>query len=157
VVVAPKVEEVLGDEELFSGLTPLLMGTSQPLGGVLVNPLTGVDPVNSGSDSDEETAASSRGDGSSRQGLAGAVLPVQQYALRAAVHLWLWLDQQCALMAEEVKAAGGLLVLGSSLQESNRIELQLRGRAGRQGDPGTTQLLFDLSDPLVTTYGMGCE
>lgn len=54
-------------------------------------------------------------------------------------------------------SAGGLLVLGTSLQEGARIELQLRGRAGRQGDPGTTQLLFDVGDPLVTTHGMQSE
>lgn len=48
-------------------------------------------------------------------------------------------------------------MLGTSLQEGERIELQLRGRAGRQGDPGTTQLLFDVSDPLITNYGMQSE
>jgi preprotein translocase subunit SecA len=45
-------------------------------------------------------------------------------------------------------------VLGTSLQEGQRIELQLRGRAGRQGDPGTTQLLFDVGDPMIVNYGM---
>lgn len=48
-------------------------------------------------------------------------------------------------------------MLGTSLQEGERIELQLRGRAGRQGDPGTTQLMFDVSDPLITNYGMQSE
>lgn len=48
-------------------------------------------------------------------------------------------------------------MLGTSLQEGERIELQLRGRAGRQGDPGTTQLLFDVSDPLIINYGMQSE
>ncbi|WIA21429.1 hypothetical protein OEZ85_000643 [Tetradesmus obliquus] len=57
-------------------------------------------------------------------------------------------------MAEQVVAAGGLLVLGTSLQEGERIELQLRGRAGRQGDPGTTQLMFDVGDPLIANFGM---
>jgi preprotein translocase subunit SecA len=57
----------------------------------------------------------------------------------------------------QVVAAGGLLVLGTSLQEGERIELQLRGRAGRQGDPGTTQLMFDLSDPLFAAHGMQSE
>lgn len=54
----------------------------------------------------------------------------------------------------QVVSAGGLFVLGTSLQEGERIELQLRGRAGRQGDPGSTQLLFDVGDPLITTHGM---
>ena len=61
----------------------------------------------------------------------------------------------------QVKAPGGLLVLvlvlGTSLQESRRFEQQLRGRAGRQGDPGSTQLLFDVSDPLVAVYGSGAQ
>jgi preprotein translocase subunit SecA len=48
-------------------------------------------------------------------------------------------------------------VLGTSLQEGERIELQLRGRAGRQGDPGTTQLMFDVGDPLIANFGMQSE
>lgn len=60
-------------------------------------------------------------------------------------------------MLLQVVAAGGLLVLGTSLQEGERIELQLRGRAGRQGDPGTTQLLFDVTDPLIANHGMQSE
>lgn len=60
-------------------------------------------------------------------------------------------------MFAQVIASGGLFVLGTSLQEGERIELQLRGRAGRQGDPGTTQLMFDVSDPLITNYGMQSE
>jgi hypothetical protein len=53
----------------------------------------------------------------------------------------------------KVRAAGGLLVLGTSLQESGRIEAQLRGRAGRQGDPGTTQMMFDVTDPALRQLG----
>jgi hypothetical protein len=44
-------------------------------------------------------------------------------------------------------------VLGTSLQESGRIEAQLRGRAGRQGDPGTTQMMFDVTDPALRQLG----
>lgn len=62
--------------------------------------------------------------------------PLQQYATEAALLLWLWFDQRCALFAARVRQAGGLLVVGTSVQESKRIELQLRGRAGRQGDAG---------------------
>eukprot|EP00879_Flechtneria_rotunda_P017132 GHRR01017942.1.p1 GENE.GHRR01017942.1~~GHRR01017942.1.p1 ORF type:complete len:543 (+),score=236.66 GHRR01017942.1:82-1629(+) len=79
---------------------------------------------------------------------------VQKFGAKAALLLWLWFDQQCEVMAEQVVAAGGLLVLGTSLQEGERIELQLRGRAGRQGDPGMTQLMFDVNDPLITNFGM---
>ena len=49
--------------------------------------------------------------------------------------------------------AGGLLVMGTSVNESRRIELQLRGRAGRQGDPGTTVMLYDIGDPHISVYG----
>jgi preprotein translocase subunit SecA len=61
------------------------------------------------------------------------------------------------ILLMQVIAAGGLLVLGTSLQEGERIELQLRGRAGRQGDPGTTQLMFDVGDPLIANFGMQSE
>jgi len=44
-------------------------------------------------------------------------------------------------------------VLGTSLQESGRIEQQLRGRAGRQGDPGVTQMMFDITDPALRQLG----
>ncbi|KAI8472415.1 MAG: SecA DEAD-like domain-containing protein [Monoraphidium minutum] len=79
--------------------------------------------------------------------------PLQPFCVKAALLLWLWFDQQCAVMAGEVRDAGGLLVLGASLQESGRIEQQLRGRAGRQGDPGTTQMMFDVTDPALRQLG----
>lgn len=49
---------------------------------------------------------------------------------------------------------GGLLVLVLSMQESERVANQLRGRAGRQGDPGETFTLVDLNDPLVEASGL---
>lgn len=54
----------------------------------------------------------------------------------------------------QVKDAGGLLVLVLSMQESERVANQLRGRAGRQGDPGETFTLVDLNDPLVEAAGL---
>ncbi|GBF93826.1 pre translocase subunit [Raphidocelis subcapitata] len=80
---------------------------------------------------------------------------LQPFCVKAALLLWLWFDQECARMGQEVRAAGGLLVLGTSLQESGRIEQQLRGRAGRQGDPGTTQMMFDVTDPALKQLGEG--
>ncbi|KAG2446977.1 hypothetical protein HYH02_008131 [Chlamydomonas schloesseri] len=85
---------------------------------------------------------------------AGEEPIAQVQALRAALYLWLWFDQECARHREEVRAAGGLLVLGTSLNESPRIELQLRGRAGRQGDPGESKMLLDCTDPLMVVFGM---
>jgi preprotein translocase subunit SecA len=89
--------------------------------------------------------------------LSGERGPLQRFAARAAALLWLWLARRCERMARGVRRSGGLLVLGVSLQETGRVERQLRGRAGRQGDPGETRLLFDLSDRLIQTYGLGCE
>jgi preprotein translocase subunit SecA len=51
-----------------------------------------------------------------------------------------------------VKDAGGLFVLGTERHEARRIDNQLRGRAGRQGDPGTTQFFVSLEDPLMRVF-----
>ena len=53
---------------------------------------------------------------------------------------------------EEVKAAGGLFVLGTERHEARRIDNQLRGRSGRQGDPGTTQFFVSLEDSLMRIF-----
>lgn len=55
--------------------------------------------------------------------------------------------------AEEVRALGGLHVLGTERHESRRIDNQLRGRAGRQGDPGTTQFYVSMEDDLMRIFG----
>ncbi len=55
--------------------------------------------------------------------------------------------------AEAVKAAGGLFVLGTERHESRRIDNQLRGRSGRQGDPGQTQFFVSLEDDLMRIFG----
>jgi len=54
----------------------------------------------------------------------------------------------------DVLAAGGLCVLGTNRHESRRIDRQLRGRAGRQGDPGTSQFFVSLDDDLVVRHGL---
>ena len=53
---------------------------------------------------------------------------------------------------EEVKALGGLYIIGSERHESRRIDNQLRGRSGRQGDPGTSQFYISLDDPLMRLF-----
>jgi len=53
---------------------------------------------------------------------------------------------------EEVKGAGGLFVLGTERHEARRIDNQLRGRSGRQGDPGETQFFVSLEDPLMRVF-----
>jgi preprotein translocase subunit SecA len=54
---------------------------------------------------------------------------------------------------EEVKALGGLFVLGTERHEARRIDNQLRGRSGRQGDPGETQFFVSLEDDLMRIFG----
>ena len=54
---------------------------------------------------------------------------------------------------EQVVALGGLAILGSERHESRRIDNQLRGRAGRQGDPGQTQFFISLEDELLRLFG----
>ena len=60
---------------------------------------------------------------------------------------------ECAAEREEVLAVGGLTVIGTERHESRRIDNQLRGRAGRQGDPGETQFYLSLEDDLMRMFG----
>lgn len=55
----------------------------------------------------------------------------------------------------EARAAGGLLVIGTERNESRRVDDQLRGRSGRQGDPGMSVFFVSLEDEIVATYGSG--
>lgn len=61
--------------------------------------------------------------------------------------------ETCAREREQVLAAGGLTVIGTERHESRRIDNQLRGRAGRQGDPGETQFYLSLEDDLMRLFG----
>lgn len=54
---------------------------------------------------------------------------------------------------EEAKAAGGLKIIGTERHESRRIDNQLRGRSGRQGDPGESQFFISLEDDLMRLFG----
>ena len=55
--------------------------------------------------------------------------------------------------AEKVRAAGGLFILGTERHESRRIDNQLRGRAGRQGDPGESRFYLSLEDDIMRLFG----
>lgn len=59
----------------------------------------------------------------------------------------------CAKEKQEVLAAGGLYILGTERHESRRIDNQLRGRAGRQGDPGASRFYLSLEDDLLRIFG----
>ena len=55
--------------------------------------------------------------------------------------------------AEEVKASGGLFIIGTERHESRRIDNQLRGRSGRQGDPGASRFFLSLEDDIMRLFG----
>lgn len=59
----------------------------------------------------------------------------------------------CAVEADHVRQSGGLCVIGTERHESRRIDNQLRGRAGRQGDPGETEFYLSLEDDLMRLFG----
>lgn len=56
-------------------------------------------------------------------------------------------------LSPEVKAAGGLAIIGTERHESRRVDRQLRGRAGRQGDPGSSVFYVSLEDKLMRLFG----
>ena len=58
-------------------------------------------------------------------------------------------------LSPEVKAAGGLAIIGTERHESRRVDRQLRGRAGRQGDPGSSQFFVSLEDDLMLLFVSG--
>jgi len=62
-------------------------------------------------------------------------------------------EEICAREKKEVIAAGGLQIIGTERHESRRIDNQLRGRAGRQGDPGASRFYLSLEDDLMRIFG----
>jgi preprotein translocase subunit SecA len=65
------------------------------------------------------------------------------------------ISARCQAEGEQVRAAGGLYVIGSERHESRRIDNQLRGRSGRQGDPGSTRFYLSLEDELMRLFATG--
>ncbi len=63
------------------------------------------------------------------------------------------INDEVAVAHEQVKAAGGLFVIGTERHESRRIDNQLRGRSGRQGDPGRSHFFLSLEDDLMRIFG----
>ena len=62
-------------------------------------------------------------------------------------------QEQCKIEKEQVLALGGLFILGTERHESRRIDNQLRGRSGRQGDPGESEFYLSLEDDLMRLFG----
>jgi preprotein translocase subunit SecA len=81
-------------------------------------------------------------------GQPGAEVDAEKFAVAFAKF-----KPQCDAEREEVLAAGGLHILGTERHESRRIDNQLRGRAGRQGDPGSSRFFLSLEDDLMRIFG----
>ncbi len=64
-------------------------------------------------------------------------------------------DDECQAEGDQVRELGGLYVLGSERHESRRIDNQLRGRSGRQGDPGESRFFLSLEDELMRLFATG--
>ena len=62
-------------------------------------------------------------------------------------------EKTCVIEREDVLAAGGLHILGTERHESRRIDNQLRGRSGRQGDPGSSRFFLSMEDDLMRIFG----
>jgi preprotein translocase subunit SecA len=90
--------------------------------------------------------------GGNPDGLARSEADVEteQEAYQAALARY---TELCAAEREEVLAAGGLHILGTERHESRRIDNQLRGRSGRQGDPGSSRFYLSLEDDLMRIFG----
>ena len=95
---------------------------------------------------DEETIAEATGyaDTDDENVLAARTM----YAERLAAH-----KEVISAEAEQVRAAGGLYILGTERHESRRIDNQLRGRAGRQGDPGESRFFLAMTDDIMRLFG----
>ena len=79
---------------------------------------------------------------------AGTNATPEQYEAAYKIEKEQWLKD-----CEEVKLAGGLYVIGSERHESRRIDNQLRGRSGRQGDPGRSKFFISMDDDLMRLFG----
>ena len=88
---------------------------------------------------------------------ASSFVPLEDPELIEARKIYNQLNDQFkaerAAEHEKVKELGGLYIIGTERHESRRIDNQLRGRSGRQGDPGTTQFFISLEDELMRLFG----
>jgi preprotein translocase subunit SecA len=84
----------------------------------------------------------------------GLALDSDEYKARYAELLPRY-TEECQIEGEKVRDLGGLYVLGTERHESRRIDNQLRGRAGRQGDPGESRFYLSLEDELMRLFATG--
>jgi preprotein translocase subunit SecA len=107
----------------------------------------------------DAAAAGPSGNGSGASAAAAAMVLFQQEGKIYQVPLETWkplydrFADQCKTEHDEVVAMGGLHILGTERHEARRIDNQLRGRAGRQGDPGSSRFFLSLEDDLLRIFG----
>jgi preprotein translocase subunit SecA len=116
------------------------------------------DAATAGTGTAASTSAGASGNGASGVNTAPMVL-FQQEGKIYQVPLDQWkpiydqFAEQCRAEHDEVVAMGGLHILGTERHEARRIDNQLRGRAGRQGDPGSSRFFLSLEDDLLRIFG----
>lgn len=88
-------------------------------------------------------------------GKKGAVTVATNMAGRGVDIILGGTDQNSSEQSQEVRELGGLHVIGTERHEARRIDNQLRGRSGRQGDPGSSQFFVSLEDDLMRIFGSG--
>ncbi|HKV04035.1 MAG TPA: preprotein translocase subunit SecA [Candidatus Acidoferrales bacterium] len=107
----------------------------------------------------DAAAAGASGNGTAGAAGAAAMVLFQQEGKIFQVPLEQWkplyeqFAEQCRAEHDEVVAMGGLHILGTERHEARRIDNQLRGRAGRQGDPGSSRFFLSLEDDLLRVFG----
>jgi preprotein translocase subunit SecA len=101
---------------------------------------------------DAKPAPASDGDGAAEPYRGSIELNLDEDARYA--ELLATFRAQCEAERQEVLAAGGLKIVGTERHESRRIDNQLRGRAGRQGDPGSSRFYLSLQDDLLRIFGL---
>ena len=91
--------------------------------------------------------------GGNPEGLTRHALKGKEYAKEEWDSTLARFKEQCATEKDKVRAAGGLHILGTERHEARRIDNQLRGRSGRQGDPGSSRFYLSLEDDLLRIFG----
>jgi preprotein translocase subunit SecA len=91
--------------------------------------------------------------GGNPEGLARQMLKDKEHTREEWEKTLAQCREQCAAEKEKVLSAGGLHILGTERHESRRIDNQLRGRSGRQGDPGSSRFYLALEDDLLRIFG----
>jgi len=122
-----------------------------PVGAVIGTPAGGETPAQA--DAAPATTEGSNGAGNQAMVLFQQEGKIFQVPLEQWKPLYDQFAQQCRAEHDEVVSMGGLHILGTERHEARRIDNQLRGRAGRQGDPGASRFFLSLEDDLLRIFG----